>query len=330
MSNDEKIYFSEEKAQQGTDCYTFEIRCMRDVDAFETVELINKHGRSYGCIKTERGMLLLHLVLPHYVRENNIQPYGLWDDCKGVSKEICEQLKSVLGNTFISHVRSVECNITQRVSSNAVTSDVLNLLNHALLSSAKDNLEYSGSNKKFALKKEIHTVIFRKAHYYTLKAYDKTEEYRKKCMERGGSNVDIADNVLRIEIILLGRTIDRLFGFNTSVYDILSEESLIEIMREYKRIYIKEIIEVYVKPYLTQCKQKLVQSLLRTNNIIATVAIEREIIPDKEVLRRAIKEWQEIKGVSPHAARDMKRYEKRMNLPYGVIHTLKEFRIACG
>lgn len=329
MSNDEKIYFSEE-AQQGTDCYTFEIRCMKDVDAFETVELINKHGRSYGCIKTERGTLLLHLVLPHYVRENNIEPFGLWDDCKDISKEICEQLRRVLGRDFISHVRSVECNITQRVSSNAVTSDVLNLLNHALLSSAKDNLEYSGSNKKCALKKEIHTVIFRKAHYYTLKAYDKTEEYRKKCKEHGGKKADIEDNVLRIEIILLGRTIDRLFGFNTSVYDILSEESLIEIMREYKRIYVEEIIEVYIKPYLTKCKRKLVNSLLETNSIISTVACERELILDKEVLHEAIKEWQEIKGVSPHAARDMKRYEKRMSLPCEVIHTLKQFKEACG
>lgn len=316
---------------QGTDCYIFEIICKRDVSEFEDVELINEHGRSYGTIKSERGKLLLHLILPQYIRENNIKPFDLWDASdKCVYKEICGQLRLVLGTDFESKLRSVECNITKKVCCFASTSDGLNLLNHALLSPTDDNLEYSGQSKECALKKEIHTVISRKAHYYTLKAYDKTEEYRKKCKEYGGKKDDIEDNMLRIEIVLLGRTIDKLFGDKTSVYDILTEDSLIEILYEYKRIYINEIINKRVKPYLTQCKQKLVKSLLRTNNIIATVAIERELMPDKEGLHKAINEWQKLKGVSPHAARNMKRYEKRMNLPYGGVRTLKEFRIACG
>lgn len=326
-----KRRFDDENAMQGTDCYIFEIICKRDVSELEDVELINEHGRSYGTIKSERGKLLLYLVLPRYIRQNNIIPFDSWDACdKRVYKEICGQLRLVLGTDFESKLRSVECNITKRVCCFASTSDVLNLLNHALLSPKDDNLEYSGQSKVCALKKEIHTVISRKAHYYTLKAYDKTVEYRKKCKEQGGKEDDIEDNMLRIEIVLLGRTIDKLFGDKTSVYDILTEDSLIKVLYEYKRIYTNEIINKRVKPYLSQCQQRLVHSLLRTNSIIATVAIEREIIPDKEVLRRAIKEWQELKGVSPHAARDMKRYEKRMNLPYGVIRTLKEFRIACG
>ena len=100
--------------------------------------------------------------------------------------------------------------------------------------------------------------------------------------------------MLRIEIVLLGRTIDKLFGDKTSVYDILTEESLTEILYEYKRIYTNEIIKKHVKPYLTQCKLKLVKSLLRTNNIVATVAIERELIPDKEVLHEVIKKWKTL------------------------------------
>ena len=80
--------------------------------------------------------------------------------------------------------------------------------------------------------------------------------------------------MLRIEIVLLGRTIDKLFGDKTSVYDILTEDSLIKVLYEYKRIYTNEIINKRVKPYLSQCKQRLVHSLLRTNSIIATVKVE--------------------------------------------------------
>lgn len=71
--------FDVENAMQGTDCYIFEIMCKRDVSEFEDVELINEHGRSDGTIKSERGKLLLYLVLPRYIRQNNIAPFDSWD-----------------------------------------------------------------------------------------------------------------------------------------------------------------------------------------------------------------------------------------------------------
>ena len=104
---------------------------------------------------------MLYLVLPRYIRQNNIAPFDSWDALnKRVYKEICGQLRLVLGMDFKSKLRSVECNITKRVCCFASTSDVLNLLNHALLSPKDDNLEYSGQSKECALKKEIHTVIY--------------------------------------------------------------------------------------------------------------------------------------------------------------------------
>lgn len=76
--------------------------------------MLNEHGRSYGTIKSERGKLLLHLILPHYIRQNNIEPFGSWDALdKRVFKKICGQLGLVLGTDFESKLRSVECNITK-------------------------------------------------------------------------------------------------------------------------------------------------------------------------------------------------------------------------
>ncbi len=317
------------KAKQGTDCYIFEITCNKNVNEFSTIELVRK-GRRYGSIKAERRKIILTLTLPHYVRANNIQPFTLTDECENIRKDICKRLKKELGKNFESKVKSIECNITQKVSGNASTSDVLNLLNHALLSYARDNLEYSGADRKCKLKKDVHTVISKQPHYYTLKAYNKTEEYRKKCKEYGGDINAIEDNVLRIEIILLKRTLERLFGKDTCLYSILSEKSLKEIMREYKRIYTVEIIDNRIKPYLSKCKSKLYETLLETNSVASTVAKEREIIPDTEVLCKAIEKWQKEKQVSNHAARDARRYQKKYDLPQDVISTLRAFKESCG
>ena len=46
----------------------------------------------------------------------------------------CEkQLKQLLGFEIYSKVKSIECNITQKVSGKATQSDVLNILDHAFL-----------------------------------------------------------------------------------------------------------------------------------------------------------------------------------------------------
>lgn len=331
MTKDRKISLQKKKAKQGTDCYSFEIICKKNVDALLPVELFNKKGRCYGNIKRERGKIILHLVLPHYVRPNNNVPFGVKDDCEKVYKGICRDLRLVLGDEFESKLLSVECNITREVEMYTSCSDVLNLLNHALLSYSNDNLEYAGPDKCCALKKDIHTVIATRPHYYTVKAYNKTEEYWKKHKTQYiGCIGDYENDVLRMEIILLRRTIKRLFGEKTSVYDILTSNSLIEIIREYKRIYSVEIIKGCVRPYLTECKREIVKSLWETNSIAETIAKKQELVLDKEVLHKAIKEWQNAKGVSPHAARDVKRYTRSFGLPQEVILTLKEFRMSCG
>ena len=129
---------------------------------------------------------------------------------------------------------------------------------------------------------------------------------------------------------MVERTLEKLFGNCTSFSDILTKDSLIAILREYKRIFCEEMIDGKIKPYLDRCVLLLIESLCDTENPITTIAKERELIPDKEVLRKAIKKWQKIRGVSDNSLRDAEMYAQKLCLPQNVVLTIHDFKESCG
>ncbi|MEG0691922.1 MAG: hypothetical protein RR012_08440 [Oscillospiraceae bacterium] len=322
-----------DNSKQGTDCYTFEVVFQGELKNLPKQPLINDQGRKYGTVEVKDGKATVALVLPQFVRDSNVQPFTLMDSIYlEIIKNDCEkQLKQLLGAELNSKVKSIECNITQKVSGNATQSDVLNLLSHAFLSSERDNIKYVGANKRCRLKEETHTVIARRPHYYILKAYDKTEQQKMELKKENKSTDTVPDGLLRIEIIMVERTIDKLFGDKISFSDILTKDSLIMILREYKRIFCEDIIDVQVKQYLNACVLHLIESLCDTETPLATIAKEREMIADKEVLRKALKKWQTLRGKSNHnLLRDSEFYASKYDLPQNVLLTLHDFKVACG
>lgn len=271
------------------------------------------------------------MILPQFIRENNLQPFTIKDSiCLEIINCDCEkQLKQLLGVELHSKVKSIECNITQKVSGEATQSDVLNLLSHAFLTSERDNLKYVGAGKKCKYKEETHTVIAKRPHYYILKAYDKTEQQKMDNKHQNQNSDTVPDGLLRIEIIMVERTLEKMFGDKMSFSDILTRDSLIEILREYKRIFCTDI-KKYVEQYRDSCKRLLVESLSDTESVDLTVARERELIPDKVVLRKAIKEWQRMRNVSDNSLRDSEYYAKKYDLPKNVLRTLHDFKESCG
>ena len=149
--------------------------------------------------------------------------------------------------------------------------------------------------------------------------------------KRKGEKYDnVPNGLLRIEIIMVERTLGKLFGNCTSFSDILTKDSLIAILREYKRIFCEEVIDSKIKPYLDKCVLLLIESLCDTESPTATIAKERELIPDKEVLRKAIKRWQKHRGVSDNSLRDSEMYAMKFDLPQNVVLTMHDFKEACG
>jgi hypothetical protein len=316
------------KAKQGMDGCIFEIAFKsEDLKDLQKQDLINESGRNYGNVEIKNGKVILALILPKFIRENNVQQFTLMDSIylELIKNDVEEKLKQILGTTKLDNNKCscIEVNITQRVSGNATQDNVLNLLSNALLSKKQDNLKYVGPSKKSRLKEETHTLIVKRSHYYLLKAYNKSEQMMK-------SGIKIPDGMLRIEIVMVERTLEKLFGNKTSFQDILTKDSLISVLREYKRIFVDEIIEEKVKVYLDSCKLMLLESLCFSDSVVEVIAKNRELIPDKEVLRKAIKRFQRMKRVADHSKRDSELYSQKYGLPEDTILTLKEFKDSCG
>ncbi|MGO5168579.1 hypothetical protein ACTQ5P_09700 [Bacillota bacterium LCP21S3_G6] len=319
--------------KQGTDNYEFEVAFQSNLKDLPEQPLINDQGKRYGTVKVVNGKATVNLVLPEFVRDNNIQPFTLTDS---IYLEICKndvekQLKQILGSEITSTVKSIECNITQKVSGKASQSDVLNLLCHATLSTDSDNHKWVGASKNSKYKEVTRTITHTRQHYYVLKAYDKTREQETRNKKENKHNESVPKGLLRIEIIMQDRIIKKLFGDKTSFSDILTKDSLIAIIQEYKRIFCDELIEHDVKTYLSGCKWKLIESLTQTDNVAETIAKERELIPDVEVLKKAMSKYLKLRHKpTSNLSRDIKAYAERYALPQDTILTLHDFKESCG
>ena len=328
-----KVRMVRNKARHGIDCCTFEGTLENEIEYLPEQTLVSEQGRKYGTVKVEGGKAIVNFVLPRFLRDNNIQPFS-WKDVESLPAIMndCEmQLGKVLGKVRGCEVKLVEVNITQVVSGKATQSEVLNLLSHACLTPKRDNIKYVGPSKTSRYKEEVRTFISVKTKYYILKAYDKTEQQKREPKEQTEKSETVPYGLLRIEIIMLERTLHKLFGKKVRFSDIVSRKGLALLLMEYKRIFCDDIRSKRIIPYLNYCANHLYESLCETDDPISTIAKERELIPDKEVIYRALKKWKEKKGESIHnLRREVNKYTEIYGLPQDTVMTIRDFRKACG
>lgn len=329
-----KIRLKKIQVKQGLDTCEFEMALTgRNMKDLQETPLINAQRRQYGSVEASKGKATIKLNLPKFVRDNNIHPYSLTESIRiEIIRNDCEtQLKKIFGNNINTQVTKIEVNITQPVSGNATQPNVLNLLSHATLPyTSKDNVKYVGPSRKCYLKEENHTVNVSRRHYYYFKFYDKSQEIIVKRRKFNLPIDDVPRDLLRMEIVFVERTLDKLFKSKQTLSDILTQKNLIEIIREYKRIFCDELVDGMIKPYLDACVLKLIESLTDTENPIKTIAKERELIPDCVVLQKALKRYMKIRSKTNNAARDTKRYAEQYDLPVDCIMTIHDFKLACG
>lgn len=331
----EKIRLTKKKAKQGLDNIEFELALTgRDMKDLQKQSLINAQGFKYGSVEAKNGKALIQINLPKFVCGNNIEPYSIFESVSldMIRNDCIEQLGRLFNNCSNTQVNKIEVNITQQVSGNATVNDVLNVLCHATLSSEFDNVKYVGKNKQDleSFKEESHSVITRKPHYWVCKCYNKSEQITKERIKYNLPLDDIPQDLLRIEFVLVERTLKKLFKDKRTLSDVLLAKNIVEIFREYKRLFWNEIIEKSIKPYLKYCTQKLFETMIEMGSPIEVIARERELIPDARVLQRALKKYMKWKGVTNNSARDTRRYVKKFNLPVDCIMTITEFKKSCG
>lgn len=329
-----KVRLATDHAKQGLDMCEFELALTgRNMKELMEQPLINAQGRTYGSVEATKGKATIKLNLPKFVRDNNIQPYSLSESIKlEIIKNDCEsQLKRIFGNNMNTQITKVEVNITQPVSGNATQADVQNLFAHAALPYASSDIsKFVGPSRKCVLKEENHSIGIPRKHYYYIKIYDKTQEIIDKRRKFKLPIDDVPLGLLRIELVFVDRTLTKLFGNKKSLSDVLTKKNMIEMLREYKRIFCDELVDGMIMPYLNACVEKLVESLTDTENPITTIARERELISDVKVLQRALGRYMKIRGKTDNSARDAKRYAEQFDLSVDCMMTIKDFKRACG
>ena len=332
--SERKVRLNKSRVRQGLDTCEFELALTgQNMKDLLKQPLINAQGREYGSVEASKGKATIVLNLPKFVRDNNILPYSITESIKlEIIKNDCEyQLKRIFGNNMNTQITKIEVNITQPVSGNATQSDVQSLFRHAALPHASGDISvFVGPNRKCVLKDEDHSTRIPRKHYWYAKIYDKTQDIVDKRRKFNLPADDVPQGLLRIEIALVDRTLTKLFGTKKTLSDVLTQKNLLEILREYKRIFCDELVDKMIKPYLNACVEKLVESLTETENPIKTIAKERELIPDIVVLKKALSRYMKMRGKTNNAARDAKRYAEQYDLPVDCIMTIKDFKISCG
>lgn len=330
-----KTRFVRKNAKQGIDTIKFELALPgTKLKNLQKQILINKQGFRYGSVEAKGGKAFLILNLPKFIRGNNIMPYTLSERIKVeiIRNDCLSDLEKIFGKNINTQINTVEVNITQEVSGKASVSDVLNFLHNTTCSKNKANKIYEERdmwNPQNILPQK-YTVVAYRENYWSGKFYNKSEEVTQKRIQLNLPIDDVPPNLLRIEIVFVNRTIKKIFGNRLTLEKTLTAKNIIEILREYKRVFEVDLIEKRIKPYLTAYQNAIYESLMETNNPLETIVKCKELIIDIELFQRALKKYMKKMGLTNNSARDAKRYAEKYGLPVDCRQTIKDFHMACG
>mgnify|MGYP007075840477 CR=1 FL=1 len=335
----EKVRLNKKRCQSGMDGMELVLKLENMENLYlPKEELKNTAGNTIVSMECVGGVVKAYVNAVHGVRSNNVQPYGCWGILNEVRLGIVEfrvtefmreylqkHLKDQYSDEMIQAmaVKSLEVNVTIPCVGGATPSDVIALIDLAL-----DKTTVFRKRKTQEKYEKVNTgCLFSKSKEYRVKVYDKTEEQRQK------GNLLVEENLLRVEIVFIDRALRRMFGDKRNVLDMLSFQSIETMCREYKRVLEKDIINGGIKPCLNYCVEQLVESLKAEtrNEISATVTRYKELIPDMEVLRVALKRWYRIRGEEDKSKQAINYYrQKGIGLPEGVLQTIRAFHDAAG
>lgn len=333
------VKLNKRKCRQGLDGLNVEyVINLEDLKHFYSAPetLKNKDENTIVKIECTGGKVKAYVNVVHRIRPDNIKPLGIADAIKLelVREQVLEFMKEYLrkhlanrySNEFINNMKvmALECNITLPVLGGATPSDVIALFDLAL-----DKTMIFRKRKSQARCEKLNTgCLYSKPKEYKLKIYDKTEE------QHGRGNLMVEKNLLRIEVVFIDRSLRRMYGEKRSLIDMLSIQSIETMCREYKKVLEEDLINRSIKPCLNYCADRLLESLTNSevgNEINETVISHKALIPDIEVLRKALKRWYKLRGKQDNSKQVIRHYRmKNAGFPEGVLKAIRMFHDAAG
>lgn len=334
------IKLNKKKCASGLDGMNLEYKISLDgMDKLylEKEALKNNAGNTIVEIDIIGGKVRVYVNAVNCIRPNNVKPIGIVDAIKlelvqpqviGFIKGYLQKhLQNKYSDKYVDDLKvvSLEVNLTLPCVGGATPSDVIHLMDMAL----DKTVVFRKRKPNSKCNKDNTSCLYSKQKEYRLKIYDKTCEQHEK------GNPLVENNLLRIECILIDRRLNRAFGADKrKLKDILSKQAIEIMCEEYKKIFIEDIIPC-VCHYLTNCKNELYESLTHSTTgkeISETIMRCREVIVDLEVFRKALKSFYlDYKHTADHSKQVIHKYRnKGLNLPEGVLSTIKTFHNAVG
>lgn len=294
-------------------------------------------GTSYGSVKCANGVAKVDFNFPKFIHETNVNPFQPTSEFKVkiLKRSLEEQLKGIFGDITVNKIKTIEVNISQKVCGPQTceqVNHVLRLLNASMLSKRADkqNKLYVNASKDNNYKMCVTGTVSHSVNgRYVVKCYNK----HFQALRDGVTNCKATEGLLRIEIIMQKRTLIKLFKDKLSISDILQIDSLLAIMNEYKKIYINEILNGYVAHCIDASADKIFEELQKattSNFITETIAKNKEIIYDVEILRRGLKKYYKFKNMPDNSRVIVHKLAKKYEIPTDVMATLEEFAKSCG
>lgn len=333
------VKLNKRKCKQGLDGLNVEyVINLEDLKHFYSVPetLKNKDDNTIVKIECTGGKVKAYVNVVHRIRPDNVKPFGIADAIKLelVREQVLEFMKEYLrkhlaswySDEFIDNMKvtALECNITLPVLGGATPSDVIALFDLAL----DKTVVFRKRKSKMRYEKMNTGCLYSKPKEYRLKIYNKTEEQHEK------GNLAVEKNLLRIEVVFIDRSLRRMYGEKRSLRNMLSIQSIETMCREYKKVLEEDLINGSIKPCLNYCVERLLESLTNSevgNEINETVISHKALIPDIEVLRKALKRWYKLRGKRDNSKQVIRHYRmKNAGFPEGVLKTIRMFHDAAG
>lgn len=299
-------------------------------------ELKNEYQNTIVKIDCIGGKIRAYINAPNCIKPNNVKSLGLADSIKlelvqsqvvefmqkYLQKHLCDKYSSeYIKNLWVT---ALEMNITLPCIKNATPSDVVHLFDMAF-----DKTMVFRKRKATSKCDKVNTgILYAKPKEYRLKIYDKSAEMH----EHGNPLVE--NNLLRMEIVMIDRSLKSMFGDKRTLADILTKQALVTLCEKYKDILVEDIIQTHIVPYLNECRKQLVESLTHSTSgheISDTISRHRELIVDWQVLSSALHKWYGMRNVEDRTNQMIYKYRrKNLGIPDNVIATIKKFHASAG
>lgn len=310
---------------QGVDGCTFEVKSKSLFKPMRDISLKSPTGNEFGVLRTRGIEYELFICPSKYIRKMNERPFGISDlsHIDDMRREIESVLKKVFPRGYYIEAKKIEVNMTDTMVGNCRCKNLFGLLCDSMLHGKDQNILYVTQSKDSLIEKEIPGYVSRTVgNQWKLKCYDKQKQLE---VEMG---VQITEPLIRMEFILLSRKIDKLFGKQNDLSNVFSVKGVSLLLEEYKSL-MENLIDNYVKRYLSDVHNQLLNDLKRFKSPTDVYCLRKELIHDKVQLQKALRAMYREENREDISSQVLYGLNQKYGLPCDTLKTLRKFHSQC-